>query len=312
LKDPTLLWVERDRLMKENPSRHTTNRLLPAVMLWSGGISIEKITAPKSTMWVGKGKNPVALMRTSWTDSSAVYVGMKGGSASVNHAHMDIGSFVMESNGVRWAMDFGMQEYESLESRGIKLFGRTQDAERWQVFRYNNLVHNTLTINNEFQKVAGYAPLIAFSSSPSFMNATVDMTEVYQGSVAKAVRGIGIMNQQYVVVRDEIETLSKETLIRWTLLTPAEVKLTGKNTAELTKDGKKLLLCVQEPGNITMKTWSTNPPHEYDAPNPGTFLVGFEVMIPPNTKTAISVALIPEGAESKASQKIPALQSWGR
>ncbi|MEJ7768753.1 MAG: heparinase II/III family protein [Chitinophagaceae bacterium] len=312
LKDPSVLWVERSRLVKDDPTRYSRNRLLPAIMLWGGGINIDKISAPASTMWVGKGKSPVALMRSSWTDSNAVYIAMKGGSASVNHAHMDIGSFIMEANGVRWAMDFGSQEYESLESKGIQLFGRTQDAQRWQVFRYNNLVHNTLTINNQFQKVDGYAPITSSSGVSQFMSATVNLTEVYKGSVANAHRGIAIVNKQYVVVRDEVETLSNETTVRWTLLTPAEVKITGANTAELTKNGKKLLLQVTEPANITMKTWTTTPPHDYDAPNPGTALVGFELTVPSGTKTAISVALIPEGAQIKTTQKVPALQSWGR
>jgi hypothetical protein len=261
-------------------------------------------------MWVGEGKNPVALMRTSWTDSAAIFVGMKGGSASVNHAHMDIGSFVMEADGVRWAMDFGMQEYESLESKGVQVFGRTQDAQRWNIFRYDNLVHNTLTVNNERQRVDGYAPITSYSSVPSFMNAVTNMTDVYKGSLSKANRGVAIADQKYVVVRDEIETLSKETTIRWTLLTPADVKITGKNEAELSKNGKKLLLRVQEPANITMKTWTTVPPNSYDAANPGTTLTGFEVTIPANIKTNIVVALIPQGAEKGANKKIPPLEKW--
>ncbi len=310
LKDPSVLWVERSRLMNNDPKRHVRDRLLPAILLWSGGMSIENITAPASKIWVGKGKNPVALMRTSWTDSNAIYVGLKGGSVSVNHAHMDIGSFVMEANGVRWAMDFGMQDYESLESKGIQLFGRTQDAQRWTVFRLTNLVHNTLTVNNQHQRVTGYAPIIASSNKPSLMNAATDMTEVYKGSVAKAVRGVGIVNQQYVVVRDEIETLPNETTIRWTMLTPADVKITGSNKAELTKNGKKLILQVQEPANVTMKTWSTDPPHDYDAPNPGTTLVGFEVKLPAKSKSAITVALVPENGGKKTIQKIQPLQNW--
>jgi hypothetical protein len=151
--NPSALWVERDYLMNRDPKTHVKDRLLPAVMLWSGGMSIEKISPPKSNVWVFGGKVPVAFMRTSWTDTNAVYVAMKGGSVSVNHAHMDIGSFVMDANGVRWAMDFGSQEYESLESKGIALFGRTQDAQRWTVFRLTNLVHNTLTFNNQHQRV---------------------------------------------------------------------------------------------------------------------------------------------------------------
>ena len=74
-------------------------RLLPAIFLWSNGIHMNKMTT--SINHVGRqGKSPVALMRTSWTDPKAIYVGFKGGSANVNHAHMDIGSFIMEADGV--------------------------------------------------------------------------------------------------------------------------------------------------------------------------------------------------------------------
>ena len=155
-------------MIKNKPKAFVNDRLLPAIMLWSGGLPLNKIDAPKNNMWVGKGKNPVALMRTSWVDPNALYVAMKGGSVSVNHAHMDIGSFIFEADGVRWAMDFGMQDYESLESKGIQLFGRTQDAQRWSVFRYTNFVHNTLTVDNQLQRVTGYAPITGYGATPGF------------------------------------------------------------------------------------------------------------------------------------------------
>jgi hypothetical protein len=302
--------VERSYLVDREPETHVRDRLLPAIMLWSSGVGINKIAPPKSTMWVGKGKNPVAMMRTSWTDPNAIYVAMKGGSVSVNHAHMDIGSFVMDADGVRWAMDFGMQDYESLESKGIQLFGRTQNAQRWTVFRLTNLVHNTLTVNNQHQRVDGYAPIISSSPAPDFMNAVTDISEVYKGSVVKAKRGIAIINKSYVVVRDEIETLDSATTIRWTMLTPADVKIVGSNKAELSQGSKKLILQVESPVKVTMKTWSTDPPNSYDAPNPGTALVGFEVSLPANSKTALNVSLIPEKAIKKATKKIEPLSNW--
>jgi hypothetical protein len=81
-KDPSLLWVER-KYLNENPQKYITDRLLPAILLWSNGLDMNKITPPKSTVWVSQGKNPVALMRTSWTDTNAIYVAMKGGSVSL-------------------------------------------------------------------------------------------------------------------------------------------------------------------------------------------------------------------------------------
>lgn len=271
VNDPTLLWVERGRLESGDAHRHVKNRLLPAVMLWSGGGRTASIPAPKALMWTGAGKNPVALMRSSWTDPKAIYVGFKGGRPNLSHAHMDVGSFVMEADGVRWAMDFGMQEYESLESKKVDLWNMKQDSQRWRVFRYNNYVHNTLTINGELQTVDGSAAITSASVQPHFMNATADLTDVYRGLVTKASRGVALVNKSYVVVRDELQTGaatgsgSGEITVRWTMLTPADVKLTGRNRAELTKDGRKLILQVAEPAQIELQTWSTDPPADYDS-----------------------------------------------
>lgn len=310
LKDASLLWVERSRLLNDDPKTFVRDRLLPGIMLWGSDISINAVTAPASVMWVGGGRTPVALMRGSWTDTSALFVGLKGGSASVNHAHMDIGSFVMEAEGVRWAMDLGMQNYESLESKGMQIFGRSQDAQRWSIFRYNNLAHNTLTVNNRHQLVSGYAPITRSSNDAAFMNAVTDLTEVYKGTLVKAKRGIAIVNKAYVVVRDEVETPDTVTTIRWTLVTPASAVITGKNTVELMKDGKKLLLEVNAPAGIAMKTWSTDPPNSYDAPNPETVMVGFEITLPARSKTAITVSLIPGKALHEPRRQIQMLEQW--
>ena len=310
VNDPSLLWVERNYLKTRKPEALVLDRLFPAIMLWSGGISIDNISAPTETMWLGNGKNPVAMMRTSWTDPNAIYVATKGGSVSINHAHMDIGSFVMEADGVRWAMDFGMQDYESLESKGIKLFGRTQDAERWTVFRLTNLVHNTLAIDSQHQLVTGNAPIVASSKNPNFMHTIIDLSEIYKGQVAASKRGIAVVDKKQVMIRDEIETLGKETTIRWTMLTPADVRIINDHQALLTKDGKTLTLDVGKLPNLKMKTWSTDPPKSYDAPNPGTILTGFEVTVPANTKVALNVRLIP-GKKGKSKLKnIPALENW--
>jgi len=307
--DPSLLWVERSRMLNEDARKHVNDRLLPGMMIWGKGIDIEHIHPPAAVMWTGRGKNPLALMRTSWTDSSAIYVAMKGGSGNVNHAHMDVGSFIMDAGGVRWAMDLGAQDYESLESKGMQIFGRTQDAQRWSIFRYVNQAHNTLTFNDQHQQVNGFAPIIATSSYPDFMFAVTDLSAVYKGSITTARRGVAIVNKQYVVVRDEITNDNAVTTLRWTLLTPATVKITGKNTAELVQDGQKLLLTVDAPGDIKMATWPSDPPpNSYDAPNPGTIRTGFEMTLSPGSSTAITVSLIP--AQAAATKNIGPLSSW--
>ncbi len=308
--DPSLLWVEKKYLQQNDYSKFTSNRLLPAIMIWGKDLTLEKVTEPASKFWMGQGANPVCMMRTSWSDPNAIYLGFKAGSASVNHGHMDIGSFIMESDGVRWASDFGMQEYESLESKGIKLFGRTQDAQRWSVFRLNNYVHNTLTVNNRLQLVKGYAKIDQYSDRPDFSYAISDLSSVYENQLAVIKRGVGIVDEKYVIIQDELTAMDTLTTVRWTMLTQAEVAITGKNTATLTKNGKQLFLQVDAPARINLKTWSTEPATDFDAPNPGTTLVGFEIQVPANKKETIQVKLIPQGQEKKSIVKIKDLQNW--
>jgi len=307
LKDPSVLWSEKYFL--ENKTL-PSDRFMPALLIWSAGLTVDEITQPTKKIWVGQGSNPVALMRSDWNERNAVFVGFKAGSPYVNHGHMDVGSFVMDANGERWVMDFGMQDYNSLETAGVDLWNRSQNSERWTVFRYNNRAHNTLTVNDQLQAVKGNAIIKSYSSQPEMMNAVSDITTVYDAQLKKAVRGIAIVDNKYVEVRDEIETPGSETTIRWNLVTSATVTISGANTAELTKNGKKLVLKVVEPAGVTMKTWSTVSPNSYDAANPGTTMTGFEVTLPANSSAALTVLLLPEGAVENGSVSAKKLSQW--
>ncbi|MCU0361896.1 MAG: heparinase II/III-family protein [Bacteroidales bacterium] len=307
LGDPSLLWSEKFHIETKNPPN---DRLLPAAMIWGAGLTMDKVTAPPYLIWSGQGKNPVAMMRSSWTDRDAVYLALKAGSPSVNHGHMDVGSFIMESGGVRWAMDFGMQDYNSLEQAGVNLWGMAQNSQRWQVFRYNNYVHNTLTVNNQLQQVKGSSRIDGVSAGTLMLNAKTDLTSLYEGSLKKAQRGVAIVDGRYVEVMDEVETMNEASTIRWTMLTPAEVTITGSNTAVLSKNGKKLTLLVKAPAVLTMKTWSTEPSNSWDAKNPGTILVGFEAAVPANSKAVLKVLLLPEGVSENSGVSSKTLAEW--
>jgi len=290
--------------------KRASDRLLPAMMIWNAGITKTLVKEPARLMWTGGGKNPVALMRTSWSNPDAIFVGLKGGSPRVNHGHMDVGSFVMESEGVRWAMDFGAQDYNSLEQKGVDLWNMSQNSQRWKVFRYNNFVHNTLTVNGQLQRVDGKAEMISSSSTPLFMNAVMDLAPVYSGQLTEAKRGVAIADNKYVIVRDEIQPASDNTTVRWTMLTSASVNITGPGMAELTKNNRKLIIKVNQPASVTMKTWSTDPPHDYDAPNPGTILVGFEIVVPAGKTTSVEVLLIPGNTDPSSVTGKGELKNW--
>jgi hypothetical protein len=227
----------------------------------------------------------------------------------VNHGHMDVGSFVMEAEGERWAMDFGLQDYNSLEQKGVDLWNMSQNSPRWRVFRYTNFVHNTLTVNGALQKVEGYAPLLSSSSGEDFTHSILDLTSLYQDHLISARRGIAICDKSYVIVRDEVIP-KQHAIVRWTMLTGARVTKIGPTWVELAKNGKKLVLKVTEPSSIKIETWLTVPPHDYDAPNPGTILVGFQVEAPAQMKTILEVALITERVDPEKVEGVGSLDSW--
>ncbi|WP_436415500.1 heparinase II/III domain-containing protein [Petrimonas sp.] len=308
-KNPSVLWSGKQFLEADNFSRYKGIRELPAIMIWGKNILLSNITEPKEKFWAGQGDNPVAMMRTSWSDPNAIYLGFKTGSASVNHGHMDIGSFVMEADGVRWASDPGMQDYESLESKGMSIFGRTQDAQRWTIYRMNNHSHNVITINGQLQQVKGYGKIDKFSGTEGFNFAMSDISSVYEGQMKKVVRGVAIKDYKYVVVRDEVETLGNSTKLKWAIFTFADVEI-GNKSAVLTLNNKKLHVKIQGPKDIVMKTWSTAPTTDYDAANPGTVMVGFECTIPADTKETFEVLLIPEKSMGDASFLNKTLQEW--
>jgi len=297
-QDPSLLWQERRFISGAALQAQLSYRYLPLVLLWGSEVDIAAVGAPGGRMWVGAGRNPVALMRTSWTDPDAIFVGVKGGSPSVTHGHMDAGSFVMEAGGVRWAMDFGYQDYNSLESRHVDLWEDRQGGQRWQVFRYTNQVHNTLTVNGQEQRVRGHAGITGVMKGERFFGVKLGLASLYE--LARADRGVAVCEGRYVVVRDEVVAGDSAVVVRWSMLTPAAVRIAGADRAELTLHGKKLTLMVDATVPVEMRTWVTDPPpHDYDSPNPGTVVVGFEARLPAGGKGSFTVLLVPDGVKVK-------------
>lgn len=291
-KNPSLLWSQK-KLLEGTSDEFVRNRIIPALLVWGVNTDLDAIKPPTKKIWIGQGPSPVAMMRTSWTDPNAIFVGLKAGSPAVNHAHMDVGSFVLDARGERWAMDFGMQDYNSLETKGVDLWNAAQTSQRWEVFRLNNFAHSTLIFNNQLQNAKGYAKIDAWSEEADQLNAISDLSQIFENQVKSVKRGISIGQEKFVTVRDEIATSDKPVTMRWNLLTPAAVRIIDGKTVELSQNGKKMYLIFDTKASIDVKTWSTEPPHDYDAPNPGTRFVGFETTIPAHSEAVFNAYFSP-------------------
>ena len=310
MNDSSLLWVEKNFLNKRYSGNYIENRILPTVMIWGSKTDIDKINPPQKLWWSGRGVTPVALMRSSWVSPDAVYIGFKGGTASSNHAHMDAGSFVFEADGIRWAMDFGKQDYESLESQKLNIWTNEQNSERWKVFRYNNFVHNTLTVNDELHCASGYAPLVGISDNEDFMSAICDLSPVFTDNLSFCKRGVALIDKKYAMIRDEVSAPSdKPAKIRWTMLTSADVKSVGEDRIVLAKDEKELSIKIVTNHPVKIKTWNTRSENSYDADNTGTVRVGFESNVHAGENAYFTVFLLPERASYDPKKNVP-LDQW--
>ncbi|MGN6725126.1 MAG: heparinase II/III domain-containing protein [Tepidisphaeraceae bacterium] len=259
---------------------------------------------PAATSYVGHGITPVATHRTAWTDD-ATFIAIKGGSPSASHAHMDVGSFCLDANGVRWVSDLGMQDYNSLETKGVDLWNGAQGSQRWQVYRLGVQTHNILSVNGHEQRDSGHAPITR--STANFT--VVDTSPVYADVLAAAVRGIVLRPDGSVRLQDEITALPNAAApVRWAILTHAEVELHGPS-ATLRSGKHQLQVNVVSPAGATLKIVSTDPPHAYDAPNPDSRLITFEVNLPAGASQTLAVDFTPGPTAPPASPVTP-LKAW--
>ena len=107
-----------------------------------------------------------------------------------------------------------------------------------------------------------------------------------------------------------METSENSKVLRWNMLTPAQVEINGKGQAVLSQNGRKMVLKVLEPKNVTLRTWTTLSSKDYDAPNPNTLFVGFEMELSQNAKQNITVVLVPESNQIPGKKDIKPLNLW--
>ena len=101
-------------------------------------------------------------MRSSWTDGDALYVAIKAGTLQGHQTHndLDLGDFVLDAMGTRWAGELGSGDYLS----PAYFNSDAQDATRWLYYRKRTEGQNTILVNKANQLV-GATPSIKFDSS---------------------------------------------------------------------------------------------------------------------------------------------------
>ena len=289
--DMSLVWQDRERLISEESVRGI-NRQAPIAMLFASRCNTKDIKPIQDKFWAGNGSQPVFLYRNGFASNADTYLGVKGGSPKNSHAHMDGGSFIYEWGGVRWAVDLGNQDYHSLESKGIGIWKKGQNSQRWQVYRLNNYSHNTLTINDKIHQYKGMATMIKVHNKKRYKGAEFDLSSLFSNTES-VTRTITIDKNDKVTCTDRIESRNTDCSIRWNMTTFAKAEIIDNHTILLKQEGKELLLRVVAPKNAKAYIMKNNSDNWYDVKNRGV-RVGFTTSIESYSKSSIKVELIPQ------------------
>lgn len=288
LNDASILFHEQKKLAN---GENGGGGMLPNILIFSKDAKIKKTAAPQMNFFSSGGKKPLFIYRSGWKDKNDAYLGVVGGAANISHGHMDAGSFVYEKNGVRWALELGLQSYITLESKGIGLWKNKQDEQRWDVFRLGNTGHSILIINGQRSLVNGVGTITNTFQTAENKGVELDLSTVYANSVNQVIRKVNLDVNNDLHVNDKIKTKEIEAKIAWQMIAPKEAKIISDNQIEITKDGQKMILTVEAPASVIMKIWSNEPTNTYDQDNPNNLRVGFETTIQANSEAVLTVKI---------------------
>ncbi|WP_043586746.1 heparinase II/III domain-containing protein [Geminisphaera colitermitum] len=236
-----------------------------------------------------RGKGEFLVLRSGRSDTNALWVGLKGGTNAVPHSHLDLGSFVLDAGGVRWAVDLGPEEY------GLpKYFDYREGGQRWQYYRLNNRSHNTLTVADGLQSPTATARIIQFESKPEGGMAEVDLTDVYPGKVKKMTRRVSMPERKAVMIEDRVEGLGAGQSLTWRMLTPAHITVSDDgHAAVLVLEGRKLRAELLAPAQASFSVESALPPTRAEKQNQGVSVLTV-AFVPDSSDARLAVRFIPE------------------
>jgi len=253
-----------------------------------------------------RGIADIATFRSAWNDTNAIFAGFKAGDNGRHHTHLDLGSFVLDADGQRWAMDFGGDN-----DQGIYTLPGYFDykVRRWTYFRANNHSHNTVTPGDALQNRNVVAPITRFGSTQKCGFAIADLTSAYSNEVTSLRRGITLLDRARVLVQDEYQPAPTNLPLHWVMVTGAKIDLAGDGrSAVLTRNGRTLRVDLLEPAAAKLSVGSSKPPTARENQNTGTALL--KVDLNPGVEggiTRLAVLLTPVG-EKWRSLNPPALK----
>lgn len=208
----------------------------------------------------------LVLLRSAYLDKNATFAGIKGGYNYTNHGDLDIGTFVFDSMGERWAEELGPGAYDA-----PNYFLNLPAGGRWKNYCKRAEGQNTLVINPKMtiddQYALARASFSSFEETADGGRCSLKMTDAYRmNGVVSAVRDFELYdNSSSLKITDKV-ICAVPSEIYWFMHTKADIKISedGK-TAILTIDDKQLKASSLADGTFSViKAEALRGAYEYD------------------------------------------------
>ena len=266
LNEPIMFWFGRElkrsdllksevlktrQLLQQNNAESSVkkvflNRHFPLEIIWWTPSLFNQSKTETPRHYTAQGGLALGVMRSSWEDPNASFIAIKGGTPNYSHGHMDVGSFVLEAQGVRWALDLGTESYDKMRAAKLDLWNYSQNSSRWTTFRVGAEGHNILRFDRERPQIEGKATIMELKTKKNTFGNALDLTSMYSKKAKKVERRIFLNADKSFSIQDEWMTNDNEVEVSWQWLTKAKVSKTGSGLV-LEQEGKRLELTVEQP-----------------------------------------------------------------
>lgn len=330
---PSLLFNEL-RLGKQDVSGRMSP-MIPCALAKYPELDTGSAASPSQSVWVDSNDaiSPVVIVRKGWNgDEGDVYLGLKGGSAKVNHGHMDAGSFVYHAHGKVWSADVPQKAYSVYSDAGLT--GRGQNDPLWKALVFSSLGHSTMSFANYADGILeslfceekvhptdhivdGKATIIESWTSGDELGARLDLTPLYDYQASSVKRKAVVQKDGSLRIEDEITARSSgDAKLIWRMVTPAGVA--ADNDGIVLSNGNKTMTLTTSctSGNVndltmcnwgtyaqsrpTGGTWGWNETPSWDEEHSGYKVVGFTVTVPKGS-TVVMTTRLQESSASKGA-----------
>ena len=208
----------------------------------------------------------LVFLRSAYLDKNGTFAGIKGGYNYTNHGDLDIGTFVFDTMGERWAEELGPGAYDA-----PNYFVNLPAGGRWKNYCKRAEGQNTLVINPKMtiddQYALAKASFTSFEETDDGGRCSLNMTDAFRmNGVLKATRDFELYdNSSSLKITDKV-ICSVPSEIYWFMHTKADIEISedGK-TAVLTIGDKQLKVSLLKDGTfLVMKAEALKGAYEYD------------------------------------------------